>query len=121
MFDVNDLKYVNDHMGHHQGDAMLVKSADIIKAAFENADSKCFRIGGDEFAVLISGDHVQEHYEEGFVRFTDQMKQYNELPDKKFRISIACGFALYDESCRVQSSWIFIRRRINGCMIIRKR
>lgn len=100
MFDVNDLKYVNDHMGHHQGDAMLVKSADIIKAAFENADSKCFRIGGDEFAVLISGEHVQEHYEEGFVRFTDQMKQYNDLPDKKFRISIACGFALYDESCR---------------------
>lgn len=49
---------------------------------------------------MIGGDHVQEHYEEGLVRFTDQMKQYNELPDKKFRISIACGFAVYDESCR---------------------
>lgn len=100
MFDVNDLKYINDHMGHHQGDAMLVKSADIIREAFENEESKCFRIGGDEFAVLISGDHVQEYYEESLARFSDKMKQYNELPDKEFRISIACGFAVYDKSCK---------------------
>ncbi|MCM1181177.1 MAG: GGDEF domain-containing protein [Clostridium sp.] len=100
MFDVNDLKYINDHMGHHLGDAMLVKSADIIQAAFENTDSKCFRIGGDEFAVLISGDHVQERYEEGFTRFSDNMKQHNDLPDKEFRISIACGFAVYNKNCK---------------------
>lgn len=100
MFDVNDLKYVNDHMGHHQGDDMLVKSADIIRAAFENEDSDCFRIGGDEFAVLISGDNVQKSYEESIIRFSDKINQYNELPDKEFRISIACGFAVYDRSCK---------------------
>ncbi|MDE6433733.1 MAG: GGDEF domain-containing protein [Lachnospiraceae bacterium] len=100
MFDVNDLKYINDHMGHHQGDAMLVKCADIIQESFENEDSKCFRIGGDEFAVLISSDHVQERYEESIALFSDKMKQYNELPDKEFRISIACGFAVYDKNCK---------------------
>lgn len=100
MFDVNDLKYVNDHMGHHQGDAMLVQSADIIKASFENKDSMCFRIGGDEFAVLISGERVEEQYEEGVVRFHKKMEEYNALPDKKLRISIACGFAMYHEGNR---------------------
>lgn len=100
MFDVNDLKYVNDHMGHHQGDAMLVHSADIIRAAFEDKDSKCFRIGGDEFAVLISGERVQEQYEEGIVAFREKIEQHNALPDKKFRISIASGFAVYDETCK---------------------
>ncbi|MCM1157179.1 MAG: GGDEF domain-containing protein [Bacteroidales bacterium] len=100
MFDVNDLKYVNDHMGHHQGDAMLVKSADIIRAAFGDECSDCFRIGGDEFAVLISGDDVPGCYEEGIIRFSEAIKQYNELPDKKFRISIAYGFAVYDKESR---------------------
>ena len=100
MFDVNDLKYVNDHMGHHQGDAMLVKSADIIKEAFENKNSMCFRIGGDEFAVLISGEQVQEQYEKGIARFHENMEQYNTLPDKKFRLSIASGFAVYNENCK---------------------
>lgn len=100
MFDVNDLKYVNDHMGHHQGDAMLVKSADIIKEAFENKNSMCFRIGGDEFAVLISGEQVQEQYEEGIVRFREKMEQHNTLKDKKFRLSIASGFAVYNEECK---------------------
>lgn len=99
MFDVNDLKYVNDHMGHHQGDAMLVQSADIIKASFENKDSMCFRIGGDEFAVLISGERVKEQYEEGIARFHEKMEAYNALPDKKLRISIANGFAMYHKGC----------------------
>lgn len=98
MFDVNDLKYVNDHMGHHYGDEMLVKSADIIRSAFEHSGSKCFRIGGDEFAVLLSGANVQDDYEESIAQFSDNMKQFNEQPDKKFRISIASGFAVYDKN-----------------------
>lgn len=99
MFDVNDLKYVNDHMGHHYGDDMLVKSADLIRTSFETSSSDCFRIGGDEFAVLLSGDTVQKDYEESILRFTDKIKQFNELPDKKFRISIAYGIAIYDKTC----------------------
>lgn len=99
MFDVNDLKYVNDHMGHHQGDAMLVKSAEIIQTAFADAGNDCFRIGGDEFAVLLSGQEIEKHYEEGLVHFEQEVKQYNDLPDKAFRISIASGFAVYDKDC----------------------
>ncbi len=50
-FDVNNLKYVNDHMGHAAGDRMLYRSAHLIKKAYE----KCgyvYRIGGDEFIVI---------------------------------------------------------------------
>lgn len=99
MFDVNDLKYVNDHMGHHQGDAMLMKSAEIIQQAFAAEGDECFRIGGDEFAVLLSSLEVKSHYETGIARFFQGIEQYNELPDKEFRISIAHGFAVYDKDC----------------------
>lgn len=98
MFDVNDLKYVNDHLGHHYGDMMLVASADIIRSSFENTCGECFRIGGDEFAVLLDGESVQKDYEEGIKRFSEQIKQFNAQPDKEFRISIAFGFATYDKS-----------------------
>lgn len=99
MFDVNDLKYVNDNLGHHCGDSMLIKSAEIIQSAFEGLECECFRIGGDEFAVLISGDNVEERYNTGIEAFTENVKAHNALPDKEFRISIAYGFCEYDKTC----------------------
>lgn len=100
MFDVNDLKYVNDNMGHSCGDDMLVKSAELIRDAFESFGGDCFRIGGDEFAVLLSGANVQKRYEDCIVRFMDSVREYNAGRDKKFRISIAHGFAVYDENIK---------------------
>lgn len=97
MFDVNDLKFVNDNLGHHFGDDMLIKSADIICDAFEPLGAECFRIGGDEFAVLLNGDDLQDVYEKGIESFSDKVKQHNDIPEKHFRISIAHGFAVYNK------------------------
>ena len=97
MFDVNDLKFVNDNLGHHFGDDMLIKSADIICESFESPGAECFRIGGDEFAVLLNGDDLQEMYEKGIESFADRVKQHNDMREKHFRISIAHGFAVFDK------------------------
>ncbi|MBD5464571.1 MAG: GGDEF domain-containing protein [Lachnospiraceae bacterium] len=97
MFDVNDLKFVNDNLGHHLGDSMLVQSANTIKSAFESQKGECFRIGGDEFAVLISGSNVQMRCEQGLMNFKKKMVEHNRKPDKLFRISIAYGYALSDK------------------------
>lgn len=97
MFDVNDLKFVNDNLGHHFGDDMLIKSADIICEAFDAIGAECFRIGGDEFVVLMGGDDLQKNYETGIERFIDNVKQHNDMPEKQFRISIAHGFAVYNK------------------------
>ncbi len=96
MFDVNDLKYVNDNLGHSFGDSMLVESAKIIKNAFNTADASCYRIGGDEFAVVICGENVKAQYEQGITRFFDAIHEYNRNPTFPFRISIAHGCAIYD-------------------------
>jgi len=56
IFDVNDLKYYNDNMGHQAGDMLLQKAAESFHAitdAFRSA--RVFRTGGDEFAALIAG------------------------------------------------------------------
>ena len=86
-------------MGHHYGDGMLIKSAEIIQSAFESLECECFRIGGDEFAVLLSGDKVEERYKTGIEAFVKNVREHNDLPDKEFRISIAHGFCTYDKKC----------------------
>jgi diguanylate cyclase (GGDEF)-like protein len=51
--DVDDLKKVNDQRGHAAGDEVLRTTARIISANMRRAD-RGFRIGGDEFAVLLA-------------------------------------------------------------------
>ena len=52
MCDVDDLKTVNDTLGHEAGDSLLTAAAVTIKSCFREADVVA-RIGGDEFAVLL--------------------------------------------------------------------
>jgi diguanylate cyclase (GGDEF)-like protein len=56
LFDVDGLKQLNDSCGHQAGDELLSKLAGHI-----DAKSKLYRIGGDEFAILIDrsvGQHM---------------------------------------------------------------
>ncbi len=98
MFDVNDLKYVNDHLGHQRGDELIVGCADIVKTALEKEDGTCFRIGGDEFAGVLVGEDVTGRCEAVLTLFRDAMDSYNAVPRQKIRISIAGGYAVYDAS-----------------------
>lgn len=52
--DLDDLKKVNDSMGHSSGDEMIRTAARLLGEAFRGDDSVC-RIGGDEFAALLPG------------------------------------------------------------------
>lgn len=64
--DLNGLKYTNDHMGHHEGDKLLNSMSDTMKACFPN--DLCFRTGGDEFIVCVSGKTEQD-FNEAFEKF----------------------------------------------------
>ncbi len=48
LFDLDDLKTINDHHGHPMGDAVLTQVASRLRQGGE-----AFRLGGDEFAVLL--------------------------------------------------------------------
>lgn len=96
IFDVNNLKTVNDTLGHPAGDDMIVRASQVICTAFDNADAKCYRIGGDEFAAILQGKDLQSRYQSGIEQFYISLEQYNATPDKQYILQIAHGFAVYD-------------------------
>lgn len=53
VFDVNNLKETNDQLGHVAGDQFIKSACELICTTFKH--SPVFRIGGDEFAVVLMG------------------------------------------------------------------
>jgi diguanylate cyclase (GGDEF)-like protein len=57
--DLDRFKQVNDDLGHHAGDALLVRVGEILRESARSGDTVA-RFGGDEFAVLMSGVTADE-------------------------------------------------------------
>ena len=58
VFDLNNLKQVNDTLGHDTGDTYIYRAALLISEFFY--DSSVYRVGGDEFAVIIEGQSYKD-------------------------------------------------------------
>lgn len=97
MLDINGLKQVNDQYGHEAGNSYIINCCRLICTTFKR--SPVFRIGGDEFTVLLVGDDLKD-IEELLQRFDERMREMGEtteVPEEK--VSIAAGLAVYDETC----------------------
>jgi diguanylate cyclase (GGDEF)-like protein len=55
ILDIDDFKKINDNFGHQYGDNCLKSIAEAIKSAF-GKHGQCYRIGGDEFAVILKNN-----------------------------------------------------------------
>jgi diguanylate cyclase (GGDEF)-like protein len=62
--DLDNFKLVNDSLGHDIGDMVLVEASKRIKNSLRKTDF-VFRLGGDEFTVIIR--HLHNHFEAGMV------------------------------------------------------
>lgn len=59
MIDANNFKYINDTFGHECGDRTLKEIAKLICKAYGKF-AYCFRIGGDEFCIILKQDAFDE-------------------------------------------------------------
>jgi diguanylate cyclase (GGDEF)-like protein len=58
-FDVDDFKQVNDRYGHQAGDEALIALVGALRSALRG-DDQLYRIGGDEFAVVVDVKSLSE-------------------------------------------------------------
>ncbi|MFY9469723.1 MAG: GGDEF domain-containing protein, partial [Solirubrobacterales bacterium] len=58
LVDLDDFKDINTEFGHQGGDALLRATAEQLRDSIDD-DGKVFRIGGDEFAILVSARAAQ--------------------------------------------------------------
>ena len=93
-FDLNNLKYCNDNLGHAAGDTYIIEAARMIQRVFGSI-GKCYRIGGDEFcAVIRKGAKVK--IDKYLAKLCAEQEEYNRKSDC-VKIQIAVGYAVHGE------------------------
>lgn len=92
--DINNLKLCNEKYGHGEGDSMIADVARAIAAAYAGIGT-CYRIGGDEFCVLIRKSEKEE-----ILRALEQVKASMEAENRKREIplSVAFGYAMLESA-----------------------
>jgi diguanylate cyclase (GGDEF)-like protein/PAS domain S-box-containing protein len=92
--DLDNMKQINDTLGHQEGDKALVEIATVLKKTFRESDI-IGRIGGDEFAVLAI-DVIDKTGEVLIKRLQNALGDYNRLEDRNYMLSLSTGIAHYD-------------------------
>lgn len=117
IFDCDDLKVMNDKYGHEKGDMYLKNSSHLICRIFQH--SPVFRIGGDEFAVILQNADYENR--ESLARyFAEKSKEICALSSEPWeQIRVAVGIAAYDP--RVDGSVEDVIRRADQMMYENKR
>ena len=108
MIDVNYLKRVNDTYGHERGNEYLINACRLACSVF--GEEHVYRIGGDEFVVVVHGEKVSlcRYFVKQF-RAEMTRKGANDLLEPWEKISAAVGIAFYDPKIDTNVDDVFKR------------
>ncbi len=100
--DINGLKQVNDTRGHSAGDYHIQSACRIICKVFSH--SPVFRIGGDEFVVLLTGGDFDRRGE-----LIERLAMVQEENRKSGAVTFAYGISDYDPETDIRVKDVFER------------
>ena len=112
VFDLNGLKEINDRKGHEMGDRYIIEASEMICECFRH--SPVYRIGGDEFAVLLENADYLNRY--------GLLEQFNAFVKEQVRINgviVSVGLADYRKGRDMSCDDVF--ERADQQMYVRKR
>jgi len=100
--DLNGFKRINDSLGHHIGDELLIAVSNRLKKAMRKTDTIA-RIGGDEFVVLIEDlqkTAIAIEHDANMVsnRILSNLEQYFALEGGRYKIDASIGVAIIDKN-----------------------
>ncbi|MBQ9449450.1 MAG: GGDEF domain-containing protein [Acholeplasmatales bacterium] len=101
VFDVNNLKVINDDQGHDAGDELIQRASNCIMKTFNFNDSfLAYRFGGDEFVAIIKNITKAD---------IDNLMAEFATAQKDYEVSIACGYEYEEDGSNTSYSQLFKR------------
>ncbi|MFH1081499.1 MAG: diguanylate cyclase [Pseudomonadota bacterium] len=91
--DLDRMKWINDNLGHKEGDDALIEVATVLKETFRSSDIIA-RIGGDEFAVLAV-DMTEGNTGIYMARLQERIDMRNDRENRTYRLSVSAGCSCY--------------------------
>ena len=112
--DLNNLKLVNDLLGHEEGDSFIKKNCRVFCETFKH--SPVYRIGGDEFVIIAQGSDYDDRD-----ALMDKLRSQQEPNDpvKADKVSFAAGIAEYNP--QIDESVADVLKRADSFMYINKK
>ncbi len=93
--DLDNLKWINDTLGHKEGDLVLIEAANILKESFRESDIIA-RIGGDEFVAVASPVGTNGDTTAVITARLQENFEIHAKRNKKYKLSISFGIAYYN-------------------------
>lgn len=111
VFDIDHFKQINDTQGHQKGDEYIRQVAKILKQSFGNYH-RIFRVGGDEFAAILSGISEEEVCQQ--LEKTEQIIQKKRKKDAFFP-TVSYGYVLVSKDQTIDQAVKMADLRMYEC------
>ncbi|MCK5684009.1 diguanylate cyclase [bacterium] len=92
--DMDGLKWINDNLGHEEGDLAICDMADLLRLTFRDSDV-IGRIGGDEFVAMLNVNREQTE-KILLARLKGNINDFNAKKLRKFKVSASIGVSYFD-------------------------
>ena len=112
--DLDRFKPVNDTYGHDTGDKLLKAVAARLLGCVRSTDF-AFRIGGDEFALVLDGELSDEQCREMSHRITETVSRPYDVDGTQIDVGTSCGWARHPSEGTSEEVRILADRRMYGC------
>ncbi|MCX7193046.1 MAG: diguanylate cyclase [Proteobacteria bacterium] len=99
--DLDGFKQVNDSMGHHVGDLLLMGVAERLTGCLRECDTVA-RLGGDEFTIIVSETHLHEDVAGVAQKIIEAISHPFDFEGEKLQIGISIGIARYSEEASTE-------------------
>jgi diguanylate cyclase (GGDEF)-like protein len=91
--DINEMKWINDNLGHEEGDGALRDAAKVLKDSFRDSDIVA-RLGGDEFVIFAIDAGANAELLRA--RVHANVDELNANRTHGYRLSLSVGVVQYD-------------------------
>lgn len=106
--DFDNMKWINDNLGHQIGDNALIETANILKRTFRQVDL-IGRVGGDEFVVLVTDHENKDPLVKVMARFEKKIAKANRLENRTYKIMLSVGAVHYDHNANCSIDDLMIK------------